>query len=243
MTGSEFLRAPFAPRRADRCFCASGRRFRDCCGSLAPDRPPPAGVRVVSDWLDRATRAEWLAGLADQPRRPLGVIDATAQGRLRGRLDAARVTDELRAGPLRTAINEAVGRAFSTVIAEACLREFEWYERPQVLAYGAGGHYEAHADSEVFLPQQGLWARNIDRDISLLLYLDEGFTGGELEFVNFAWRHRPRAGDLLYFPSDSRYAHRALPVRSGHRHVVVSWAAFADEPRVQAEPTPGSIPL
>ena len=63
-----------------------------------------------------------------------------------------------------------------------------------------------------FLSKDECWKRVVDRDVSLLIYLTEEFQGGEILFNNFQYRLKPRAGMVVYFPSDHRYVHTALPV-------------------------------
>ncbi len=106
---------------------------------------------------------------------------------------------------------------------------FEW---PDILHYGPGGRYDLHADAETRDPQTGEWVRVLERDYSLLIYLNDEFTGGAIEFPNFGYRVQPRRGMLVAFPSDHRYAHAALPVESGTRFVIVSWAAAVGSPRL-----------
>ena len=234
----------FRPTRLGPCFCGSGSRFKDCCGSAAPGRPPPYGVHVVHDFLDEAACHKLLEGLKHQPRRPLGTIAQPGDSELmEAEYGPGRITDDVEAGDMRETINRHVRRAMEAPIAEAVGRPFAWYERPQVLRYETGGQYIQHADSEILLPGVRAWFKNIDRDISLLIYLNDDFEGGGLEFVKFNYTHRPRAGDLVFFPSDHRYTHQALPVTAGLRWVIVSWSAFADEPKVLEEPIPESIPL
>ena len=59
------------------------------------------------------------------------------------------------------------------------------------MRYATGGKYEAHADSET-LTVETLPYRILDRDGSLLIYLNDGFTGGELNFVHFEYTLRPQ---------------------------------------------------
>lgn len=234
MSSDGFTRPRFHAQRTDPCFCGSGRRFKACCGSLAVPREPPKGVHVVPGFLDPAACAAWVGYFETQPRTPLAVhaIDADAPAGLALQHSSGRVTDKVELGERRAEIVTAVAAAFEGPVPATLGRRIEWFENPQVLRYGPGGRYGPHADSEHFLPAEGRWRKVIDRDVSILLYLNHDFTGGELEFQQFNFRYRPRTGDLLYFPSHGHYAHQALPVRSGVRYVIVSWAAFCDEPRV-----------
>lgn len=151
--------------------------------------------------------------------------------------DEQRVTDwvDCRGGPQQL-LDEVIGRAFEQQIIPAVGHGIDWYEEPQLLRYEPGGYYLHHSDAWQFVPEQRAWRKVVDRDVSVLLYINDDFTGGELEFKRLAFRLRPRAGMLVWFPSDVRYEHMALPVTSGRRYVVVSWAAAANVERVQTRP-------
>lgn len=105
-------------------------------------------------------------------------------------------------------------------------RRLRSLESPHILRYSVGSYYRPHADSDELNLDTGRWEKKLDRDISLLLYLDDDYSGGEIVFPNFAFRVRPRAGTLLMFPSDCRYLHGVLPVDAGIRHTIVSWCAL-----------------
>ncbi len=234
MNTPEFSRPLFQPQRTDPCFCGSGRRFKSCCGSLAEPREPPHGVHVVPGFLDPETCAGWVHRFEQRPRTPLAVhaLDDRQPAGLAKESTRGRITDKVDLGEWRNTVVDTVRSAFENEVPAAFGRRIEWFENPQVLRYEPGGLYGPHADSEHFMPSEGCWRKVIDRDISILLYLNEDFTGGELSFRQFNYRYRPRTGDLLFFPSHGQYAHQALPVGSGVRYVVVSWAAWRDEPRV-----------
>lgn len=230
----EIKRPLFRLSRTDPCYCNSGKRFKSCCGSMAVPREPPSGIHIVHDFLPAETCARWIAYLETQPRQALAVHshDDSEPSGLAKQQVSGRVTDKVEQGELAQEIVTTVGRAYAEPIKEVCGRAVEWYENPQVLRYEPGGLYGPHSDSDHFLPAEGLWKKVIDRDMSMLLYLNQDFTGGELSFRQFNYTYRPQAGDLLFFPSNGQYAHQALPVRSGTRYVIVSWAAFQNEPRV-----------
>lgn len=111
--------------------------------------------------------------------------------------------------------------------------KFEWFERPQILRYLPGGKYDPHADSEHVDKTTKQWVRAQDRDYSVLLYLNEEFEGGMLNFVDFKYKIKPKTGMLVGFPSDRRYLHAAEPTISGKRYVMVSWGAILGTPRVK----------
>ncbi|WP_457597618.1 2OG-Fe(II) oxygenase [Hydrogenimonas sp.] len=109
--------------------------------------------------------------------------------------------------------------------------------RPQLLAYGPGGHYRCHADDsgEIRDAAGGLigYRKSApERKITTLLFLGtqgEDFTGGALRFCHLydeagePVRLRPKAGMLLAFPSHPLFTHEVEPVVSGRRYAVAQW--------------------
>jgi predicted 2-oxoglutarate/Fe(II)-dependent dioxygenase YbiX len=83
----------------------------------------------------------------------------------------------------------------------------------------------------------------MDRDVSLIIYLNREFTGGALRFINFNYEHAPKTGDLVFFPSDHRYMHEAQKVESGVRYAITSWAAYRNTPRVMDKPPHNHIKM
>ncbi len=245
MNPADLQRPLFQLQRNDPCFCGSGKRFKSCCGSLAKTRLPPHGIHRVSRFLAENECSAWVDYLENQPRRPLSINqpDQQSESGLRLQQDTGRVTDVVEQGLLTEAIEAAVKRAFQQAVAPAFGQQIAWMEVPQVLRYQAGGLYGPHADSEHFNDNTGMWKKVLDRDASLLLYLNQDFTGGELSFAQFNYRYQPVSGELLFFPSHGHYAHQALPVTTGVRYVIVSWAAYRGLPRVQAKLPVGAIEL
>lgn len=91
----------------------------------------------------------------------------------------------------------------------------------QFLSYPVGGHYIEHNDSENF--ENGQWVRIAPRDISILFYLNEDYTGGELEFTTLGLKIKPKTGMMIAFPSYKEFAHKVHPVTSGTRYSLVTW--------------------
>lgn len=239
MTRSEPIeRDKFQPRRNDPCFCDSGRRFKTCCGSRDPGRPLPHGIGIQADVVDADTRRRWINELEAMPQRAATVLatgrtdgDGSAVGRA-----SARRTGVIDAAPISEALVDVFRTALRGPVREALGATFDRMERPEVLRYGPGDRFDLHADSEHYDAARQRWRKVIDRDVSLLLYLNDDFGGGELEFLHFGFRYRPRAGDLVWFPSDHRYLHQAHPVTEGHRWVAACWASQIGQPRVGNAP-------
>lgn len=81
------------------------------------------------------------------------------------------------------------------------------------LKYSSGQEYKAHADGSTASA----------RAVSVIAYLNDDYEGGELEFVNFGLKIKPKAGSLFLFPSNYPYAHIAHPVTSGTKYAIVTW--------------------
>jgi len=232
----------FKPDDAEPCFCGSDRTFAQCCGSREPVRDPPHGVHVFPGFLDPGTCEKWVKRLESKRRHKAKVNKMARPGSnaFTTEDDPVRVCSEVQPGSLRRLINDRVAEAFK-LVAEKTGNTVAWYELPLILRYQAGGFYLAHADSCALDPGGRTWFKMRDRDLSLLIYLNEDFSGGGLSFVNFNYHYRPKTGDMLMFPSDNRYAHQAEKVESGIRYVVVSWAALRETQKVCDRPPEGAI--
>jgi predicted 2-oxoglutarate/Fe(II)-dependent dioxygenase YbiX len=82
-----------------------------------------------------------------------------------------------------------------------------------MLKYSAGQEYKAHYDGSTASA----------RSVSVIVYLNDDYEGGELEFVNFGIKIKPPAGSLFIFPSNYPYAHIAHPVTEGTKYALVTW--------------------
>jgi len=203
-------------------------------------RSLPPGVVVVEDYLAPPVCADLLAYARRQQGTPSTVQDKDAQaGSSLTRLSASRVTDYIDIAGVAPTVHRLMQDIFLNQVGRHYGVSIEWYERPELLRYRAGGHYSPHADSENWDAAGSSWRRSIDRDYSILLYLNEGFTGGGLEFANFGLRLTPRAGMLVAFPADHRYVHAAQPITEGERLVLVCWCAARGTARVGESPPPG----
>lgn len=87
------------------------------------------------------------------------------------------------------------------------------YEGWRLLKYSGGGEYHSHYDHS---PANS-------RIISLVAFLEEPQSGGELEFPFFNVIVKPEAGDVVVFPSNFPYVHIAHPVSEGTKCSLVTW--------------------
>jgi predicted 2-oxoglutarate/Fe(II)-dependent dioxygenase YbiX len=108
----------------------------------------------------------------------------------------------------------------------------------QILHYGPGGHYIPHVDAEtLYTDDAGLemWEKTLDRDLSVVYFLNDDFEGGELVFPKLELTIKPQAGLMVCFPSDHNFIHGVNPVTAGHRYTVVTWM------RINGMPAPDEI--
>ena len=93
------------------------------------------------------------------------------------------------------------------------LEENLWHENYNMLRYRGGQEYKAHYDG----------ATGSGRSLSAIVYLNNDYEGGHVEFTNFGVKIKPEPGMLLLFPSNYAYTHIAHPVTSGTKYAIVTW--------------------
>jgi predicted 2-oxoglutarate/Fe(II)-dependent dioxygenase YbiX len=87
------------------------------------------------------------------------------------------------------------------------------HEDYSLLRYRGGQEYKAHYDG----------GTSTARSVSAIVYLNDDYEGGEVEFTNFGVKIKPQPGMLLLFPSNYAYTHIAHPVTSGTKYAIVTW--------------------
>ena len=90
---------------------------------------------------------------------------------------------------------------------------FYFVEGFSILKYQTGQEYKAHFDGST----------STHRSISPILYLNDEYTGGELDFVFHNIKIKPSPGMLAIFPSNYAYSHIAHPVKTGTKYAIVTW--------------------
>lgn len=59
---------------------------------------------------------------------------------------------------------------------------------------------------------------------STVLYLNDGFGGGDIEFPNVGFSYSPKRGDAILFPADDlKYLHGVSEIKSGLRYTMSFW--------------------
>jgi hypothetical protein len=110
-------------------------------------------------------------------------------------------------------------------------------EPTQLFHYGLGQEIRPHFDH----PREGLTDDKAgpapERLATFLLYLNDDYDGGDLEFPRIGLRHKGRTGDGAYFahidPNGARDAlslHAGLPVTRGEKWILSQW--IVDRPYV-----------
>lgn len=86
----------------------------------------------------------------------------------------------------------------------------------RVLKYGRGAEYKGHIDHH---PDN-------KRVLSIIGFLNDDFTGGEVVFPLIGVTVKPKAGSIILFPSNFPYYHHVNPTGAGDetvRYSFVSW--------------------
>ena len=89
----------------------------------------------------------------------------------------------------------------------------EWHDSYGILKYGKGQQFTNHIDDHP----------SYHRRVSTLYYLNNNYTGGEINFPRFEITLKPKANQMILFPSTYVYNHSVSPVIEGERYSVVSW--------------------
>lgn len=134
------------------------------------------------------------------------------------------------AHPIRNSDNAPIGptweslpiQAINRRIAAATATDVRQGEPLTVLRYQRGQEYRPHVDT---LP-----AGDNQRVLTAILYLNDGYIGGETSFPMLDLAVQPRTGDLLVFANvdaaqkpEPRSRHAGLPVRSGQKWIATRW--------------------
>lgn len=87
------------------------------------------------------------------------------------------------------------------------------HEPFNLLKYSAGAHYRSHYD----------YGPNMHRIFSIVAYLKNTSTGGDLELPFFNTIIKAEENSVLVFPSSYPYTHYAHPVIDGVKYSLVTW--------------------
>jgi hypothetical protein len=83
----------------------------------------------------------------------------------------------------------------------------------EILKYGPGNFFINHIDDGMFMT----------RKVSIVYYFNDDYEGGEITFPRFNLTIKPKANQLLLFPSNYIYNHNVNEVTKGTRYSMVNW--------------------
>lgn len=119
---------------------------------------------------------------------------------------------------LKKTINEYTMRMSGLNLAACGITQDEGYT---VLRYSGGGYYHKHID---YSSQKGADGETQTiRVISSLVYLNDNYEGGEIDFPHQDFRLKPKAGTIIFFPSIFTHPHASLNISSGTKYSLVTW--------------------
>jgi hypothetical protein len=123
------------------------------------------------------------------------------------------------------------GSTFDTTLSNLFFKYFDPLERDYIQTYSClVDHHNSHDSYGILKYGQGQkFINHIDdspnatRRISTVYYLNDNYTGGEINFPRFGITLKPKANQMVIFPSSFVYNHSVDPVVEGKRYAVVSW--------------------
>ncbi len=108
---------------------------------------------------------------------------------------------------------EGTLKHYSTQVYPFAEKNIKSRERQMhLLRYDKSGYLPAHQDQGVST-----------RVLSVLLYLNDDYEGGEITFRNSNITFKPKPGSVLFFPSNFLYVHEVAPITKGPRYALPNW--------------------
>lgn len=98
------------------------------------------------------------------------------------------------------------------------------------LHYKDNSEYKSHIDGQYI--EENIAKRGVDRDITCVVYLNDDYIGGEVNFNFFNLEIKPKTGDVLIYPTTWEYTHSVNKV-IGNRIAIVFW--FKTNPELNVE--------
>ena len=248
LTGAGAWTTQSWPRALDLLQLAAERGSDDARVQLALLAPP--GMAATTDWkrLRDAVRLEsWIVPpvprqVSEAPRVWTVENFASAElcawliGRARGRTTRAKVFDGKTVSVDGKRSNSSfgvdvieagiVGQLLRFRIMGATTLSVTHMEPPHILYYAQGEEFAPHYDA---LYINAPASEDSDRQVTFLLYLNDGYDGGELAFVRTGFRHKGAVGDGVFFTNmvggkpDPLSEHAGLPVTSGEKWLLSQW--------------------
>lgn len=182
-------------------------------------------IRVVEGFA-AAAECDWAMGVARGNLRAATVYDAANAGPA---TDPNRTNRAVELNLIRMDVVMQVLRARISAVTRVPVPVFE---PVQILHYSVGQEFKPHYDylSEGEGAEAGQLQRYGQRIATFLLYLNEGFEGGETDFPAIGLRHKGRRGDGLFFANVDRSGaadpltlHAGRAPTSGEKWILSQW--------------------
>ena len=225
---------------------------------LAAGPEAAAPIESADSWTDLARRIDVAAWITPPPRKPLWEaprirmaerfasapvcdwIKARAQGHMRPAMMYDGETKTEQVDPHRTCSDyqfDILNTDLVLLLVRARVSELTKLptvamEPPRVFHYALGEQIKPHYDRcgnavEGYGPEGGYLG---DRIVTFLLYLNDGFQGGELDFPKSGVRFKGIKGDAIYFAHvdpagkpDPLSLHAGLTITRGEKWVLSQW--------------------
>lgn len=182
-------------------------------------------LRLIKAFVSSA-EARWLVSIARNRLAPATVFDKTTGGQV---IDRTRSNSYLVVG-----IDEmnVVTEVIRHRISNATRLPVPLFEPSQLLHYAVGQSFSPHYD---FLDTKNpAYAEDLarfgQRIATFLIYLNDGYSGGETEFSAIRFKFHAEAGDALFFANvtrdgrpDPMTLHAGLPPTQGEKWVFSQW--------------------
>ena len=217
IAGQDDLSAADAPR--------DWRAFRAGLDLSAWRAPPPRrslceNPRIrASDGFVRAAIGRWLIGLGQGRFKPALMFDGK-----KARFSASRNNSDF---PFDIVTADVIVALVRERVAAVTRLPIYAMEPPQIFHYATGQEIKGHYDHVKAQDRDGYQGERI---ATFIMYLNDDYEGGELEFEKIGLRHRGKAGDGVFFANvdasgkaDMLTLHAALPVTRGEKFVLSQW--------------------
>lgn len=194
--------------------------------------PPPRELRAsprifAVDGFAAPEICDWLIALARPHLKPAMTYDPASGGT---HYESSRTNS---ACHLILPHSDLVLALIRARMAAATGVPAQYFEITTFLHYLPGQTFAPHHDylDDSYPGYMNEVAQHGQRVLTVLLYLNEGFEGGETEFPLVGFRHKGSKGDALFFWNvqpdgqlDRQTLHAGLPPTSGEKWLLSQWA-------------------
>lgn len=128
-----------------------------------------------------------------------------------------RGTHQCPCGTITKKLNEHIREKLNLYSENAFFVDEKKLVRTQdyFLWYDAGFGITLHADDS----SNG--SRDYHRVLTVLIYLNNDYEGGEIVFPDHDLKIKPEKGEMIAFPSNRLFKHEVTPIISGHRFAIM----------------------